>query len=247
MNELKTFPRKLSEDEKFLLLKILPASKPGYNIYRNKIKEKLLIGESRFGNGNLLLGSKDDAIDLNIPATPVLASGSVKVNDIKYDLTIHEEEEHQVEIDIAPYPVEKGISEKDAEVFTYSYWKLGDKSPGTNDDPRVIELKKDEYYLAISSGLKRMWLFESVTGVNHLLPLTNFFNELMRLKNERDPKVALKPGSLFNVIDQSGDDEIKKAFLMYNKYMRKLDVDLKPDDVLKKKKRKFSFFKRSKN
>jgi hypothetical protein len=95
---------------------------------------------------------------------------------------------------------------------------------------REFEISPGAYTLAIVPKLKKIWLHDISTGVNHIIPVTNFFNELMRLKNIRDPKLALSPGNFFAIINEFRNDEIRKAFLMYDKYLSKFNIKDEKND-----------------
>ena len=244
------FPAKLSEREQRWLFYMLPENKPGYSDYRKKIENMFILGNGRFGEGNYILGKEEADVDLSSPSAPVLAAGTVVCNEIDIDIAIHEEFEEQIEIDINPrgaavipeYVNEKGY-------WTFSDWLPGKKAPGDNSDVREIHLIKNAVVIAISPSLKRIWVYEASSGINHLIPVSNFYNEIMMIKNERDPAVALNSKRLFTHLNEFTDEEIGQGFLMYNKYLNKIKLDY---SLFKKeadaKNTSFSgFFKRSKN
>ncbi|KUG26134.1 hypothetical protein ASZ90_004028 [hydrocarbon metagenome] len=99
------------------------------------------------------------------------------------------------------------------------------KSPPDKSDIREVHLEKNKIVIAIAAYSKRVWVYESNTGVNHLIPVTNFYNEIMRVKNERNPKIALEVKRLFTNLDELTDKEIIQGFLSYNKYLNKIKID----------------------
>ncbi|HET7152282.1 MAG TPA: hypothetical protein VFJ29_00820, partial [Candidatus Kapabacteria bacterium] len=65
-----------------------------------------------------------------------------------------------------------------------------------------------------------------IDGTNHLIPVTNFYNELMIFKQIRDPKVALDHKNLFTYLTQFTDAELIGAFKHYNVLYKKVDIAL---------------------
>jgi hypothetical protein len=104
------------------------------------------------------------------------------------------------------------------------------KDPEMQSAVREIIIVPGKYLLAIAGTAKKMWLHEFENGVNHLLPVSNFYNELMRLNNIRDPKIILSPGRLFENLPAYDDQQIISAFLSYNKYLKKIDIEYYPAD-----------------
>jgi hypothetical protein len=59
----------------------------------------------------------------------------------------------------------------------------------------------------------------------HLIPVTNFYNELMVHKRIRDPRVALAPARLFEDLDRHSDIDLRSAFVSSNAMTRRVVVD----------------------
>jgi hypothetical protein len=246
------FPRKLEENEKVLLFSILPENKTGYSRYREKIKELFVIGKGRFGNLNLILGKRDDKPDLSSSSAPIFAAGIVLTAGQEIDVTIHEEIDDQIEIDISP----KTSNEIPDEInlighWSYSEWMPGDKTPNDNSDVREVEIIPGSFELVIAPAHKKIWLHDYETMVNHLIPVSNFFNELMSVKNIRNPDMVLKPNSFFNEDSKYSELDLKLAFIKYNKYLRRFKINYDEIPTAASQKRKSSFikniFKRGKN
>ena len=130
---MQNFPRELYKSEKEILFSVLPESKSGYKKYRQRIDDMKVIGQGRFGGGNFILGFEGDEIDLDIPSASVFSSGIVISNESKFDVTIHEEEEEQIEYDISPFTKidpEKEI--KIESVTSLAFWNKNEKSPFTD-------------------------------------------------------------------------------------------------------------------
>jgi hypothetical protein len=249
---MQQFPRELTPREKFLLFTVLPVEKPGYNLYHEKINELLVTGFGRFKNNNIILGKKNTVPDLSFSSTPVFAAGTVKISGDEIDIIINEEVDDEIEIDISlsnsnVIPDEILVQEK----WSYSDWNPGDKSPHDNKDVREVVISQGKYVLAFASSHKKIWLHQYENGVNYLIPLTNFYNELMGFKRIKDPKEALNPKMLFQKLNHFSDDDLMNAFVLYNKYMRRFSNDfskyLKPRSPVTTKKRFKDLFKKDKN
>ncbi len=245
-----TFPRKLTVVEKKILFSVLPENKPGYKAYRDKIDKLSVIGFGRFGGTNLVLGEKGTKPDLSVSSAPIFAIGLIETNIGKFDVLIHEEDDNEIEYDISPSCL--SVNENDFQILnckTYSDWFPGKPSPVDGSEIREVVIAANRFVLAISTVQKKIWLFEYDTGVNHLIPLTNFYNELMRVKNIRDPETALKPQLFFGQLNLYSDSDLKEALLKYDKYMHKLKLpsDIKTEAPEKSKKGFLKIFSRGKN
>jgi hypothetical protein len=248
---IQEFPRELTRQEKYLLFSVLPEEKPGYKKYREKIDELLVTGYGRFKNNNFILGKKNTVPDLSFSSTPVFAAGTIKTPVDEIDILINEEIDDEIEFDLSPNNSNNIPDEiNELERWSYSSWNPGDKSPHDKKEIREVEISKGEYILAFAPTHKKIWLHENESGVNYLIPLTNYYNELMGFKRTRDPKVALNPRLLFQKLNDFSDDDLINAFVLYNKYMRRFSIDfskyLRQPEVNNKKRFK-DLFKKDKN
>ncbi len=223
---VKQFPRELTAQEKHLLFSVLPEEKPGYRFYREKISELIVTGYGRFRNNNYILGKTNTLPDLSYSSTPVFAAGTIIIPGDEIDILINEESDDEIEFDITlPNTNEIPTEIKEIERWNYSGWNPGDKAPHDNTAVRETVINQDEYILAFATAHKKIWLHENKSGVNHLIPHTNYYNELMRFKRTRDPKLALNPKLMFEKLDEFSDYELINAFVLYNKYMRRFSKD----------------------
>jgi hypothetical protein len=253
-NDRKIFPRKLSSLQKELLFSILPENKPGYKYYRDRIEQLFIIGEGRFGGNNFILGKESTVPDmptgqagLSISSSPVFASGTNIYREGIIDITIHEEADEEVEFDISPRGGELPANFTLVNKWNYSEWIPGNNDPKDNSSVREIVIIPGKFLLAVAPAGKKIWLHDYKTGVNHLIPISNFYNELMRTKNIRDVKTVLNPNSFFDMLDSYSDREIISAFVSYNKYMKKFDINFTTSETIhhrKKRKSLFQIFKR---
>jgi len=224
---METFPRILNKSEKILLFSVLPEKKPGYNHYRDRINELLVIGKGRFERMNYILGKEGDEVDLSIPSSPVFANGVVKSGELEIDVSIHEESDEQIEYDISS---DEEINDVDIfvdSVDSFSFWKMGDSAPFDNSDVSEYIILPDKYILAVAPSIKKIWLHDQDSGINHIIPLSNFYNELMRFKNIRETEIALKPKRFFEELEKYCETDIVAAFLMYDKYMNRFNLQQK--------------------
>lgn len=245
------FPRQLNDVEKKLLFEILPENKKGYLDYRNKINELMIIGLGRFGGNNFILGKEVINPDLQSPSTPIFAAGTVYLKDEEIDVTINEEIDDEIEVDISPK--NSTILPENLDVVksvSFSDWNPGDADPYKNKNVREVLIEKDNYVLAIACTINKIWIYDINTKVNHLIPVSNFYNELMLVKNIREKEIVLKPKLLFENIDEYSDSDLFSAFVKYNKYMRRINLDY--DKILhqpeeKKRNNFIKIFSRGKN
>lgn len=226
MPDEKIFPRELTDREKSWLFFTLPEDRPGYAQYREKIKEMKVLGEGRFGGGNIYIGKDGDKPDTELPSAPVIAAGTILYEEAEVYVAVHEEQDCLIEIDISNMKDEL-IPQKLTEIrrWTYSHWSPGDPAPPDQSEVREIQLIRDQIVIAIAPSIQRIWVYEAKSGVNYFIPVSKFHNELMRIKKIKDPKTALNPNLIFSENQKFSDEEIGQAFLLYNKYWKKLDVD----------------------
>jgi hypothetical protein len=126
---------------------------------------------------------------------------------------------------IFPIPESPGIKNK----WCYSYWKPGDPCPAMSAKVKEVNLKntsnQTKYVLAISEAKKVLWLHHNESGFNQLIPITAFYDELLRTKHIRDAKLIAHPVTLFEHVSDFSDNEYIKALLEYNKKAsRKFDA-----------------------
>lgn len=242
---MKNYPRKLNDAELNLLLLLLPEDKPGYAKYRNLIHQYYILGEGRFGEGNYFLGNIDDEIYIDISSSPILTSGIVTTDKAIFEISINEIQEDKIEFSISPYPDENEIY-KIENVITLSDWVPGKKSPEGNK-VKLFPVDGLNYILVIAPADHKIWLYERSSGINYPIPVSNFYNELLRLKRETRKEYFQNPNKLFEELDSFSEAEIILSFLLYCKYKRRFNFEHLIDKYLtepQKKKSFFSFFRR---
>ncbi|MDF1612868.1 hypothetical protein [Stygiobacter electus] len=242
MEKLNKFPRELTDNEKDLLFSALPENKLGYKVYRNKINNSIVLGNGRFGGGNFILGSAGTEIDIESSATPIFAISKIVYTNYEIYITIHHEIDGQIEIDIQNFELTPKINEmKELYRWTYSEWIPGQKAPYDNSPVKEIHLILNSLVLAIAPVHRKIWAYNAKDEVNYLIPVTNFYNELMLLLDEKNPEIALNPNLLFENLDNYSNEKLGQAFLLYNKLWNRIDMDYSLFDP-KMVQRKKSFF-----
>jgi hypothetical protein len=237
-NNNETYPRELTKREKDWLLAALPENKPGYKKYRELVENFAVIGNGRFGKDNLVLGEEGDVVDLEDPSAPIFAIANITYKNASIYITIHELFENQVEVDIKATNIDEMPEDiTQTKIWTYSDWVPGLKAPHDNSVVREIPLVKEEIILVIAPIHKKVWVHNSKSGINHFVPVTNYYNELMILLDNKDPETALEPGRLFTNLDEFSDGQLVDAFLIYNKRWKRIQINpqLVAKDAEKKK------------
>jgi len=220
------FPRKLTYQEREWLFTALPEKKLGYMQYREIIDGLTVIGFGRFGVGNLILGTEGDIIDLEISSAPIFAVSNISFKKANIYVTIHEELERQIEIDIKADTEGNKLDDlSKSKIWTYSNWIPGEKAPHDNSTVREVHLVRNEIVLAIAPLHKKVWVYNSRSGINHFIPVTNFYNEMILLMETKDPVIALNPGRLFTNLDEFTDEQLTAGFLTYNRHWKRVELD----------------------
>lgn len=232
----------LSKNEIKLLYAVLPEGKPGYKKYRDLISSMRVMGKGRFENGNFYIGTGAAKPDLSIPSNPVFAVGIVKTNNGSIDVLIHEYEDDLIEVQLSKR-VGDDVEVTIEDVLSFSEWSPGYKSPDSNEVVKQFDIIKDKFLLVIDRTNKKIWLHNYESGVNHIIPVSNYFNELMRLKKIKDENLFRSPSLFFSKLDDFTDEEFKLAFYQYNKFMRRFDIKIDPADLLTPRVKKRKFFK----
>jgi hypothetical protein len=222
MNE--TYPRPLRAKERDLLDYVLPAGSPGYNEYRHHIANMVVLAEGRRGKGNFVLGKQGDRADITSPLASVIAYGVIETTFDTFTITVREFIGDQIDVEIVSSRGEEIPDHfEEKRRWTYSTWKPGLPSPASRTLVREVRIN-DTLTLAIALQEKRLWLYDAATMMNHLVPITMYYNELMLHKSIRDPKIALKSGLLFDELEKYSDVDLRGAFVAYNRVRKKVDV-----------------------
>jgi hypothetical protein len=220
--------RHLSQREREWIEWILPDDRPAYHEYREMISSMVILGEGRRGAGESILGHAGREIDLTAPLAPVFAYGALETDAGTISVTLREIFDDQISVEIVSNTSDV-IPETLNEVrrWTYSNWSPGDPCPQCSSPARQVPMSatseaKEQFVLAICPNDHRIWVFAEQGKVNRLIPVTNFYNELMLHKNIRDPKIALDSKRFFTELQNYSDADLTYAFLTYNKLKTKV-------------------------
>jgi hypothetical protein len=226
------FPRSLSARETAWLDVLLPSDRPGYARFRRSLDDLTVLGEGRWGSDDFILGRPGQEIDRTEGMLPVMAYGEIicTADDgaaFTITLAVHQpNDDDMIEFQVGVLGLDT-IPERWSESarWSYSQWKPGAPCPATGAPVREIVLDAaGELLLVISPAKRVLWLYDSRTMVTTLVPVTNFYNELMLLKGVRDPKIALDHKRLFTDLAGFTDMELHDAFARYNVGFRKVDA-----------------------
>ncbi|MFN0158448.1 MAG: hypothetical protein ACKVRP_10300 [Bacteroidota bacterium] len=219
-----TYPRQLRAKEIDLLESVLPVERSGYREYRDLLKHMLVLGEGRRGSGNLVLGFAGDTPDITSPLAPVVAYGVIETTLDQFSITVREYVGSQIDVEIVSNQGEEIPDHfEEKRRWTYSTWEPGHASPATGTPVRQVAID-DNVTLAIAREEKRLWVHDRRTGMVLLIPITNFYNELMIHKSIRDPRVALHSSRFFSDTENYSDEDICMAFHSYNKLKPKVTL-----------------------
>ena len=220
------YPRPLSVREREWIEWILPRYRPGYKKYREMIEGLVVIGEGRRGKGEIILGPSGDKPDFDEPLASVAAYGSIETNVGVVSVTLREYSGNQISVEIVSHRMDEVQNEiEEASRWTYSTWKPGISCPQCNGLVREVPMHSEtsaRFVMAFCPVNKRAWVFEESTGMNRLIPVTNYYNELMLHKNMRDPNIALNSSLLFSHLTEYTDADLTYAFFTYNKLRTKV-------------------------
>ncbi len=241
-----TYPRPLSEKEWSLIEWILPEKRTGYQKYRTLLTSLQVIGPGRWGEGDLILGEPGDTPELSGPMERIFANGIIESAEGKITVSVHEYVAGQLEVQIAnlhdeEIPDELTIQRK----ATYSTWKPGSECPFCNQSIREIPVNNNDpvAVLAICTNDKNIWIYDDADGVNHPIPATNYYNELMLFKQIKDPSIALQSKNLFSMLDDYSDEDLREAFVRYNKTWRRISIQQETKSTDKEKMNLLKIFK----
>ena len=190
-----------------------------------------VIGEGRRGKGEIILGKPGDEVDFSTPLAPVFAYGAIETNFGIISITMREMCDQQISVEIVSSRSDDVLGEfEESRRWTYSTWKPGERCPQCRCALREVSMHaagevKEHYVLALCAKDRRLWVYDESDQVNHLIPVTNYYNELMLHKNTRDPKTALDSKRLFTELSSYSDDDLTYAFLTYNKLKTKVHAE----------------------
>ncbi len=221
MDKHEFVPRPLSGRERDLLLWVLPEGRAGYREYREAVHTWPVAAQGRRGEGNFILASPHVRVDVVSPLPPVIANGVYEEANSATSVAVRERIDEQIEFEIISVGVRSGRSWK------ISAWMPGETCPQCLRVVREVEIRTADVLkavLAICGADERIWVYDCATQMDHPIPHTNFFTELMLVKNIRDPKIALDFHGLFRELSVHTNVDLAKAFVHYNQFKPRVNV-----------------------
>ncbi len=220
------FPRELTPLERELLLWVLPADRPGYSEYRNLVLEWQIAGKGRRGQGNYILGVSGLAPDVESPLPHLLAFGSLKTDQGELTVSVRERLGDQLEFEISgPDEIDLSRSLESYRRWTLSDWMPSHHCPVCGEELREVEMKTESgraLVLAVCATDGRLWIYDSQSRVNHPIPVTSFYNELLLQNKVKDRRTVPDSKRLFTDLGTYSDAALTGAFASYNRLRTKI-------------------------
>jgi hypothetical protein len=220
------FPRELTTLERALLLWVLPADRTGYAECRKLVQEWKIAGRGRKGAGGYILAAPGLMPDIESPLPQLLAFGLVKTELGEITVSVRERQGDQLEFETSG-PVEADLP---GELASYRRWTLSEwlptiPCPGCGRALREVRMNTASgrsMVLAICAEDHRLWVFDAQSKVNHPIPVTGFYNELMLQKKVQDRKSVPDSRRLFSDLHSYTDAALTGAFSSYNRLRTKV-------------------------
>lgn len=225
------YPRSLTDLENELIMRVLPGGAAGYAPHRDFIGRSVVIGQGRRGEGEMILGREGDSPDTEAPLPPVFAYGVARSGHPEKEeisVTVREILDGQMSVEIVGRKNDRVDPDTMIDSFwSYSEWRPGMPCPQCGRPAREAVISPGEagspgQVLGICRTDRRLWIFDDRSMTCRPVPVTNYYNELMLLKEIRDPAVALSSGKLFERLDDYGDGDLADAFRAYNRIRTKI-------------------------
>ncbi|MBI4429156.1 MAG: hypothetical protein HY562_08555 [Ignavibacteriales bacterium] len=239
------YPRVLRRAERELLLWVLPEERPGYREYRDCVKAWKIAAQGRRGTGNYILAPEGTVVDNDSPLPQVFAFGAVITANGEMTITVRERLGDQLEFEITtPDDEQPAENAQGVRRWTFSTWLPSQPCPICSMPVREVAMKTRSGLhpvFAVCPRDQRLWVYDEATGVNHPIPVTNIYNELVMQRKVRDPLVALDSKRLFSDLASYSDEKLTKAFAVYNTVRTKIPME---DMILAEEPKKRSLLKR---
>jgi hypothetical protein len=229
MSSLDRLPRELDSFERELLLWVLPKGRPGYEEYRKLIETWPVVGVGRRGEGNYILAEGGWSVDIESPLPQIFAYGVVEHEHGTLTISIRERCGGQLEFEM------EGVADRTADAalrqirrWSYSEWLPSQICPSCRSSVREIRMAtsaSQTLVLVLCSRDRRIWVYDGNSGVNALIPVTGFYNELMLQTGVHDPNIGLDPKRLFQLPGAQNESELIRAFSSYNKLRQKVVLE----------------------
>ncbi len=229
-NNGKEFPRQLNALERDLINRQLPGSSETYRRYRERIAGMDVVGLGKRGPGHLVLGRQNPQPDNLELVTPVFALGGAEDATTSVTIVIHEMAEETVSVELMTLTGNFDELElRRARTWSISDWIPGECCPKCSAPVKEIRLPAASANglatLAVCRGHRGIWVRDGDLKMNHIIPVTGYLSELDRQRNFRGAKGEYhSAGQVFDDLESYSDAEFVRAFVLYNKFWRKMDI-----------------------
>lgn len=226
MGSTERLPRDLDPLERDLLLWVLPDDRPGYAVYRRLVETWPVVAAGRRGEGNYILAEAGWTVDRESPLPQLFAYGVVEHEQGTSTVSIRERSGGQLEFEmegVARLPAVRELRR-----WSFSEWLPSQPCPSCGSNVREIRMVTSAAQtldLVFCSKDRRIWVYDDRTGVNALIPVTGFYNELMLQTGVKDPKIAFDPNRLFEQQGAQAQVELIRAFSSYNRLRNKVVLE----------------------
>jgi hypothetical protein len=229
MSSLERLPRELNPLERELLLWVLPNERSGYAEYRKLIETWPVVAVGRRGEGNYILAEAGWSVDIESPLPQLFAYGVVEHEQGTLTISVRERSGGQLEFEMEGVADSTAVASlRQIRRWSFSEWLPSQPCPSCRHSVREIKMAttaSQMLVLVLCSRDRRIWVYEGQSGVNALIPVTGFYNELMLQKGVHDPNIALDPNRLFQLPGEQSESELIRAFSSYNKIRKKVVLE----------------------
>jgi hypothetical protein len=226
MSSQERFPRELDALEREMLLWVLPEQRPGYAEYRKLIESWPVVAVGRRGEGNLILAEAGWNVDIESPLPQLFAYGVVEHEQGRLTISVRERVGMQLEFELEGASDRTTVAAfREIRRWSYSEWLPSQHCPSCRSNLREINLtttNAQTLVLVLCSQDRRIWVYDTRSGINALIPVTGFYNELMLQMGIKDPRIALDPTRLFSAPEAQSDSDMIRAFASYNRVRNKI-------------------------
>jgi hypothetical protein len=141
-------------------------------------------------------------------------------------ISVRERLSDQLEFEISG-PVETDFSRgiDSFRRWTFSEWLPSSPCPMCGGILREVGMRTESgrsLVLAVCVKDHRLWVYDSLSGVNHPIPVTGFYNELILQQKVQDRRVVPEAKRLFGELQAHSDAALAEAFSSYNRLRTKI-------------------------
>ena len=229
MSSLERFPRELDPFERELLLWLLPEERPGYAEYRKLVETWQVVAAGRRGEGDYILAETGWNVDTESSLPQIFAYGVVEYEQRILTISIRERSGGQLEFEMDGVAKRAAfLADREIRRWSFSEWLPTQLCPSCRSSVREIRMtttSSQTLVLVLCGRDRRIWVHDGQSGVNSLIPVTGFYNELMLQTGIHDPKIALDPNRLFQMPGVQSESRLIRAFSSYNRLRNKVVLE----------------------